>query len=76
MMLKMFCKVQIDYNLAIAKEGLTNHWGAQIGKVLLNTYGDDVKIKAKAYAAAGSDARMSGGEKCQLLLIQEAGIKV
>lgn len=61
---------QIDYNLAIAEEGLTNRWGAQIGKTLLNTYGDDVKIKAKAYAAAGSDARMSG---CEMPVIINSG---
>ena len=35
-------------------------YGANIGKVLKNTYGDDVKVLAKAMAAAGSDARMSG----------------
>ena len=35
-------------------------YGANIGKVLLATYGDDVKIRAKAMAAAGSDARMNG----------------
>ena len=51
---------QIDYNSAIAEEGLKNPWGAQIGKILLEDYGDDVKQKAKAYAAAASDARMSG----------------
>ena len=51
---------QISYNLAIANEGLKNNYGANIGKVLLQTYGDDVNIKARAYAAAASDARMSG----------------
>lgn len=61
---------QIDCNLAIAKEGLQNHWGANIGRILLETYGDDVKIKAKAYAAAGSDARMSG---CEMPVIINSG---
>ena len=53
-------KRQIDYNTRIAKEGLSGSWGANIGKVLLETYGDDVKIRARAMAAAGSDARMNG----------------
>ena len=53
---------QIDYNYAIAMEGMENDWGANIGKVLIKTYGDDVRIRARAYASAGSDARMSGCE--------------
>jgi L-cysteine desulfidase len=51
---------QIDYNMAIAEEGLAGDWGANVGSVLLEFWGDDVKIRAKALAAAGSDARMSG----------------
>lgn len=51
---------QIACNMAIAQEGMKNNYGANIGKVLLHTYGDDVKTKARAYAAAGSDARMNG----------------
>ena len=51
---------QVRYNTAIAQEGLRGDYGANIGKVLLATYGDDVKIRAKAMAAAGSDARMKG----------------
>lgn len=61
---------QIDCNYAIAKEGIENNWGANIGSILLKTYGDDVKIKAKAYAAAGSDARMSG---CEMPVIINSG---
>lgn len=61
---------QIEYNMAIATEGLKNDWGANIGKILLDTYGDDIKTKAKAYAAAGSDARMSG---CELPVIINSG---
>ena len=50
---------QINYNMAIANEGLTGSWGAGIGRQLLN--GDqDIMRRAVAYAAAGSDARMSG----------------
>ena len=54
---------QIEYNYAISQEGLTNDYGAAIGKTLLKTRGDDVRVRARAAAAAGSDARMSGCEK-------------
>ncbi|MBR5291760.1 MAG: serine dehydratase subunit alpha family protein [Clostridia bacterium] len=53
---------QINCNSAIAEEGLRGNWGANIGSVLLKEYGSDIKTEAKAYAAAGSDARMSGCE--------------
>ena len=52
--------------MAIAEEGIRSNYGANIGKVLLHTYGEDVKTKARAYAAAGSDARMNG---CSLPVI-------
>ena len=62
---------QIEYNTAIADEGLRGDYGANIGSVLLDTYGDqDVKVRAKARAAAGSDARMNG---CELPVIINAG---
>ena len=61
---------QIKYNLAIAKEGLENNYGTNIGKVLIKTYGNDVKTRAKAYAAAGSDARMNG---CELPVVINSG---
>jgi L-cysteine desulfidase len=61
---------QIDYNIAIAEEGLKGQWGANIGSVLLDTWGDDIKIRAKAMAAAGSDARMSG---CELPVVIISG---
>ena len=51
---------QIEYNMAIAEEGLKNNWGANIGSVLIDSWGDDIKVRAKALAAAASDARMSG----------------
>jgi len=51
---------QIKYNTAIATEGLTHKYGANVGESLIRNYGQDIKILAKAYAAAGSDARMSG----------------
>lgn len=52
---------QIKYNISIAEEGIKNTYGASVGKTLLDTYGtDNVKVLARAYAAAGSDARMNG----------------
>ena len=53
---------QINCNTAIAEEGLRGNYGSNIGKTLLSMYGNDVKIRAKAKAAAGSDARMNGCE--------------
>lgn len=61
---------QIAYNYAIAEEGIANDWGANVGSVLLKTYGNDVKTRAKAMAAAGSDARMSG---CELPVVINSG---
>ena len=61
---------QIDYNTAIAQEGLDGDWGANIGTVLLKAYGNDVYNRAKAFAAAGSDARMSG---CELPVVINSG---
>lgn len=61
---------QIEYNTAIADEGLRGDYGANIGSVLLSAYGDDVRTRAKARAAAGSDARMNG---CELPVIINAG---
>lgn len=54
---------EIDYNYAIAKEGIENPWGANIGKMVLEDAENNYKDKLVAYAAAGSDARMSGCEK-------------
>lgn len=62
---------QIECNVNISEEGLTGDYGANIGKVLLKTYGtDDVKIRAKAKAAAGSDARMNG---CEMPVVINSG---
>ncbi|WP_319001796.1 serine dehydratase subunit alpha family protein [Clostridium estertheticum] len=61
---------QIEYNSKIAEEGLKNSYGANIGSVLISTYGSDVKVRAKAKAAAGSDARMNG---CELPVIIVSG---
>ena len=61
---------QIDYNCAIAREGMENAWGASIGRVLKEHYGEDVKVRARYMAAAGSDARMSG---CEMPVIIVSG---
>lgn len=61
---------QIQYNSAIAEEGLSGNYGANIGSVLLKAYGDDIRTRAKAKAAAGSDARMNG---CELPVIINSG---
>lgn len=61
---------QIDYNTAIAKEGLSGKWGAGIGKILLMSYGNSVHNRAKAMAAAGSDARMNG---CDMPVVINSG---
>ena len=63
--------LQIEFNVNISVEGLAGDYGANIGKVLLKTYGtDDVKIRAKAKAAAGSDARMNG---CEMPVVINSG---
>lgn len=56
--------------MAIAEEGMKHAYGANVGKVLLAAYGDDVKIRARAKAAAGSDARMNG---CELPVVINSG---
>ena len=61
---------QIDYNTAIAREGLRGTWGANIGRILLESYGDSTHNRAKAWAAAGSDARMNG---CELPVVINSG---
>ena len=70
--------LQIKYNMAIAEEGLRGDYGANIGNVLLKSYEDlaslhdenSILLKCRAYAAAGSDARMSG---CELPVIIVSG---
>ena len=54
---------QIKYNTEISQEGLSHEWGANVGSTMLKYYGNDVRNRAIAKAAAGSDARMSGCEK-------------
>lgn len=61
---------QINYNTAISEEGLNRLYGANIGMTLISAYGNDIKVRAKAAAAAGSDARMSG---CEMPVVINSG---
>lgn len=61
---------QIRYNTAISEEGLRHSYGANIGKVIRTGFGNGLKERAKAAAAAGSDARMSG---CELPVVVNSG---
>lgn len=61
---------QIDCNWAIAMEGMNRKYGANIGKVLSDVYGDGVQNLACAMAAAGSDARMNG---CEMPVVVNSG---
>ena len=56
---------QIDCNMQIAEEGLNNRWGVNVGKL----YYENGKL-LQAYAAAASDARMSG---CNLPVVIVSG---
>lgn len=61
---------QIEFNMTIAEEGIRGNYGANIGKVLIDMNGNDVRTRARAMAAAGSDARMNG---CELPVIINSG---
>ena len=61
---------QIEYNMAISEEGLKNSWGANVGSIILKCGSNSVRNYAKAMAAAGSDARMSG---CELPVVINSG---
>ena len=61
---------QISCNLSIAQEGLKTCYGVNVGKVILRSFGNDVRHRAIAYAAAGSDARMSG---CSMPVVINSG---
>lgn len=54
---------QIQYNMDIAQEGMTGKYGLGLGKVVLDCYEKSVDNKMKAYASAGSEARMGGCDK-------------
>ena len=61
---------QIEMNTAIAEAGLSLNYGSRVGRTLLDSYGNDVSVRAKARAAAGSDARMGG---CSLPVVINSG---
>ena len=61
---------QIQMNTAISQEGLKNSYGAEVGRTLLKYYGNDIKVRARAAAAAGSDARMGG---CSMPVVINSG---
>ena len=67
---KEILDTQITYNMAISEEGITGKYGAAVGRTLLMAYGDSLHNRAKAYAAAGSDARMNG---CELPVVINSG---
>lgn len=58
--IKDLLDMQIDYNTAICKEGLFNHYGADVGRILLDDHDSDLKTVAKANVAAGMEAHMNG----------------
>lgn len=62
--------MEIMMNSRISEAGLTSSYGAQVGKTLLESYGDSVEVRARAKAAAGSDARMGG---CSLPVVINSG---
>ena len=68
--IKPYLKRQIDYNYAIAKEGIKNKYGSEIGKIILNHSKNSLKEKAKALTSAASDARMGG---CNLPVVIISG---
>lgn len=69
--IKEIIGTQISCNSTLSAEGLKNAWGAQVGRTLLKVYGDrEVRVRARAAAAAGSDARMSG---CTLPAVINSG---
>ena len=61
---------QYEYNMAISEEGFRGDYGANIGSVLLDMEGQNIRTRAKARAVAGSDARMNG---CELPVIINSG---
>jgi len=67
---KDLLRSQIETNTAIAEEGFASVYGAQVGKTLLESNPKDVRVRAAAFAAAGSDARMGG---CSLPVVINSG---
>ncbi|HIR10136.1 MAG TPA: serine dehydratase subunit alpha family protein [Candidatus Avoscillospira stercoripullorum] len=63
-------KRQVEYNSKIAEVGLTETYGANVGKTLVENYGKSFEVMARALPAAGSDARMGG---CELPVVINSG---
>lgn len=61
---------QLTLNDAISREGLDNAWGAEVGRTLMEARPHDVATRARARAAAGSDARMNG---CSMPVVINCG---
>jgi L-cysteine desulfidase len=61
---------QIRYNMDIAYEGISGNYGLGIGRMIRSCYADGVVTRMKAYAAAASEARMSG---CDMPVIINSG---
>lgn len=61
---------QIECNSRIAEEGLSHPYGACVGATLLRHFGESASVRAQAYAAAGSDARMGG---CEMPVVINSG---
>lgn len=57
---KELMEQQVSCNMKIAEEGFSHKYGANVGTTILESFGDDVRNRARAYPAAGSDARMNG----------------
>jgi L-cysteine desulfidase len=68
--IKPVLRNQLNYNSAISHEGLVHDWGACVGKTLAAMGGGDIRMEARAAAAAGSDARMNG---CSLPVVITSG---
>lgn len=68
--IKPILEKQYNLNMNIAKEGLKNNYGANVGKTLMKMNGKSIETLAKAYTASGSDARMSG---CELPVVINSG---
>ncbi len=67
---KDIIEMEIRDNTAISQKGLEGGWGEEVGKTMLNCGYCDVRFRARAAAAAGSDARMNG---CPMAVVINSG---
>ncbi len=65
-----FVNKQIKCNMAIAECGMKGEYGVGIGQAILEMYPESPFTKARAYAAAASEARMDG---CDMPVIITSG---